>query len=403
MLYKNITFVHSVEKIKNSLHSFFTFSTLASLCYNTPMINSLSNKYLSKIKKTNELFFEYFSNDIGIDLGTSNALVYIKGIGVVINEPSVVAFNNKTGMIVAVGYKAKEMIGRTPEHITAERPIVDGVISNFEIAGEMIAYLINKAEREYSKRFVIFGPRVVIGIPSAVTNVESRAVRDAGMEAGSRKVYVVEEPAAAAIGDNRPIHEARGTIIIDIGGGTTDIAVLSLNGLVSSKKITVAGDKFNKDIETYIKDKYKILIGENTSERLKINIGSVVGKKGKKDFAMGRDLTSGTGKKVEITASDIKKAIKSSIDVLIDTVKDVLESTPPEVLSDTLENGIYLSGGGALLDGLPELIEKETGLPVHVVSEPLFSVVNGTGIILDNIDKYMNTILRDEDEGSIQI
>lgn len=357
-----------------------------------------------KIKKGKEFFFEFFSNDIGIDLGTSNALVYIKGLGVVINEPSVVAFNNKTGMIVAVGHEAKEMIGRTPEHITAERPIVDGVISNFEIAGEMIAYLINKAEKEYSKKFTLFGPRVIIGVPSGITNVESRAVRDAGVDAGARKVYVVEEPAAAALGDNRPIHEARGTIIVDIGGGTTDIAVLSLNGLVSSKKITIAGDKFNKDIENYIKDKYKILIGENTAERLKMNVGSVVvAKKGSKDFAMGRDLTTGTGKKVEITSVDIKNAIKQSVDILIDTIKDVLEFTPPEILSDSLKSGIYLSGGGALLDGLTKLIEKETNLPVHVVADPLLSVVNGTGVILENIDDYINTILRDEDEGAIQI
>jgi rod shape-determining protein MreB len=324
-------------------------------------------------------------------------------LGVVINEPSVVAFNNKSGMIIAVGHDAKEMIGRTPEHITAERPIVDGVISNFEIAGEMIAYLINKAEKEYAKKFVIFGPRVIIGVPSGVTNVESRAVRDAGMDAGARKVYVVEEPAAAAIGDPRPIDKAKGTIIVDIGGGTTDIAVLSLNGIVSSKKITVAGDKFNKDIENYIKDKYKILIGENTAERLKMSVGSVIAKKGKKDFAMGRDLTTGTGKKVEITSGDIKNAMKQSVDILIDTIKDVLESTPPEILSDTLKNGIYLSGGGALLDNFSVLIEKETKLPVHVVSEPLLSVVNGTGIILENIDKYIDTILRDEDEGPIQI
>ena len=272
------------------------------------MVTKIKNNQISfeKIKNLKINIFEKISNDIGIDLGTSNALVYVKGHGVVINEPSVVAYNNKTGTIIEVGHKAKEMMGRTPEHITAERPIVDGVISNFEIAGEMIAYLINKAEREYSKNFSILGPRVVIGIPSGVTNVESRAVRDAGLDAGARKVYVVEEPAAAAIGDGRAIEKAEGTIIVDIGGGTTDIAVLSLNGIVSSRKITIAGDKFNKDIENYIKDKYKILIGENTAEKLKMNIGSV-GTKKDKGFAMGRDLTTGTGKKVEISSGDIKK------------------------------------------------------------------------------------------------
>jgi rod shape-determining protein MreB len=336
-------------------------------------------------------------------LGTANALVYIKGLGVVIDEPSVVAFNNKTGMIVAVGYDAKEMIGRTPEHITAERPIVDGVISNFEIAGEMIAYLINKAEKEYAKKFTLFGPRVIIGVPSGITNVESRAVRDAALDAGARKVYIVEEPMAAAIGDNRPVHAAKGTIIVDIGGGTTDIAVISLGGIVSSKKLTIAGDRFNKDIENYIKDKYKILIGENTAESLKINVGSVIAKKDRKGIVKGRDLVSGLAREIDITSDDIKKAIKPSVDVLIDGIKEVIETTPPEILSDSLEEGIYLSGGGALLDSLHLLISKQTKLPVRIVSEPLMSVVTGTGIILEDIDRYKDTILRDEDEGPIQI
>ncbi len=357
-----------------------------------------------KFKKSiKERFFELISNDIGIDLGTANSLVYIKGLGVVIDEPSAVAYNNKTGMVIAVGYEAKEMIGRTPEHITAERPIVDGVISNFEIAGEMIAYLINKAEKEYAKKMVLFGPRVIVGVPSGITNVETRAVRDAALDAGARKVYIVEEPMAAAIGDDRPIHEAKGTIIVDIGGGTTDIAVLSLGGIVSSKKITIAGDRFNKDIENYIKDKYKILIGENTAEKLKINIGSVISKKDRKGKAKGRDLLSGLAKEVEISADDIKKAIKPSVDVLIETIKEVIETTPPEILSDSLDMGIYLSGGGALLDSLHLLISRETNLPVYVVAEPLMSVVNGTGIILEDIERYKDTILKDEDEGAIQI
>ncbi len=354
-------------------------------------------------KSIKEKFFELFSNDIGIDLGTANALVYIKGLGVVIDEPSAVAYNNKTGMVVAVGYEAKDMIGRTPEHITAERPIVDGVISNFEIAGEMIAYLINKAEKEYAKKMTLFGPRVIVGVPSGITNVESRAVRDAALDAGARKVYIVEEPMAAAIGDDRPIHEAKGTIIVDIGGGTTDIAVLSLGGIVSSKKITIAGDRFNKDIENYIKDKYKVLIGENTAERLKMYVGSVVSKKDRKGIAKGRDLITGLAKEIEVSADDIKKAIKPSIDVLLDGIKEVIETTPPEILSDSIDTGIYLSGGGALLDSLHLLIARETKLPVHIVSEPLMSVVNGTGVILEDIEKYKHTILSDEDEGPIQI
>ncbi|PID83234.1 rod shape-determining protein [Candidatus Campbellbacteria bacterium] len=347
--------------------------------------------------------FEYFSNDIGIDLGTANALVYIKGDGVVIDEPSTVAYNNKSGTIVAVGYPAKEMIGRTPEHITAERPIVDGVISNFEIAGEMIAYLINKAEREYSKKFTLFGPRVVVGVPSGITNVESRAVIDAAFDAGARKVYIVEEPMAAAIGDKLPVKKAKGTIIVDIGGGTTDIAVISLGGIVSSKKLTIAGDKFNRDIEEYVKEKYKILIGENTAERLKKEVGSVIARKERKTIAKGRDLVTGLAREVEITATDIKNAMKQSVDTLIEGIKEVIELTPPEILSDSLDTGIYLSGGGAEIDALDLLIAKQTKMPVSLVDEPLLSVVKGTGIILNNIEEYKDTILKDQDEGPIQI
>jgi len=238
-------------------------------------------------------FFSTFSNDIGIDLGTANALVYIKGIGVVIDEPSVVAFNNKTGRVIAVGHIAREMLGRTPDHITVERPIVDGVISNFEVAGEMIAYLINKAEKEYPKKMSLFGARVVVGVPSGITNVEIRAVQDATLDAGARKVYVVEEPMAAAIGEQLPVNSPKGTIIMDIGGGTTDIAVISLGGIVNSKKLTIAGDRFNEDIINYIKDKFKILIGQTTAEDLKINVGSVINKKERKGTAKGRDLLSG--------------------------------------------------------------------------------------------------------------
>ena len=349
-------------------------------------------------KKSKEKFFNFFSNDIGIDLGTANALVYIKGVGVVIDEPSVVAFNNKTGSVVAVGYAAKEMLGRTPEHITAERPIVDGVISNFEVAGEMIAYLINKAEREYNKKFTLFGPRVIVGVPSGITNVERRAVRDAALDAGARKAYIIEEPMAAAIGDDLPVKEAYGTIIVDIGGGTSDVAVISLGGIVNSKKMTVAGDRFNQDIINYIKDKYKILIGENTAENLKINIGSVIGKKSKVAKARGRDLLTGLAKEVDISSADIKAAIKSSVDTLLDGIKEVIETTPPEILSDSLDSGIYLSGGGAMLDGLSLLISKTVNTPVHIVENPLMAVVNGTGQVLENFEDFEESIIRDEEE-----
>ncbi|MCK5589270.1 MAG: rod shape-determining protein [Candidatus Pacebacteria bacterium] len=352
--------------------------------------------------KLKENFFSFFSNDIGIDLGTANALVYIKGLGVVIDEPSTVAYNNKTGTIIAVGFSAKEMVGRTPEHITTERPIIDGVISNFEIAGEMIAYLINKAEKEYKKKFVLFGPRVVIGVPSGITNVEARAVRDAAIDAGARKVYIVEEPMAAAIGSELPVKHARGTIIVDIGGGTTDIAVIALGGVVNSKKIVIAGDRFNRDIEDYMKEKFRLLIGENTAEMLKLNVGSVT-KRDRKGIAKGRDLVSGLAREVEVTSVDIKAAMKSSIDALLEAIREVIETTPPEVLSDSIDNGIYLSGGGALIDGLHLLISKQTKLPVHVVDDPLMAVVNGTGIILEDVNFYKETILSEENEGPIII
>jgi len=362
----------------------------------------MSNKK-STFFNLKEKFFSYFSNDIGIDLGTANALVHIKGLGVVIDEPSTVAFNNKTGMIIAVGNAAKEMVGRTPEHITTERPIVDGVISNFEIAGEMIAYLINKSEKEYTKKFTLFGPRVVVGVPSGITNVEARAVRDAAMDAGARQVYIVEEPMAAAIGAGLPVKSAKGTIIVDIGGGTTDIAVIALGGIVNSKKVVIAGDRFNKDIEDYMKEHHRLLIGENTAESLKMNVGSVIAKKERTGVAKGRDLVTGLAREVEVSSIDMKTATKSSIDILLEAIKEVLETTPPEVLSDSLESGIYLSGGGALIDGLHLLISKQTKLPVHIVDDPLMAVVDGTGIILEDIDTYRETILSEEDEGPIII
>lgn len=359
-------------------------------------------------KKTNltdlkENILSSISNDIGIDLGTANALVYIKGSGVIINEPSTVAYNKKTGMIIAIGGNAKGMIGRTPEHIKTDRPVVDGVISNFEIAGELINYLINKTERENKKKIMLIGPRVIIGVPTGITNVEARATRDAALDAGARKVYIVEEPIAAAIGSNLPVKDSKGTTIIDIGGGTTDIAVIALGGIVNSKKIVIAGDKFNRDIEEYIKEKYKLLIGENTAEFLKINIGSVVAKKDKFALAKGRDLVTGLAKEIKISSTDIKNAMKSSIDILLDSLKEVIETTPPEVLSDSLERGIYLSGGGAMIDGLDVLISKTIKLPVNIVEDPLMAVVNGTSIILEDIDFYKETILREEDGGPIII
>ena len=348
------------------------------------------------LKKMLQKLYTAFSHDIGIDLGTANTLVYVKGQGIVINEPSVVAVNQKTGRVVAVGVQAKEMLGRTPAHITAVKPLVDGVISDFEVAEEMIVYLINKAQRE-SKKF--FGPRVLVGIPSGVTNVEARAVRDATKNAGAREVHIVEQPMAAAIGVRLPIHEPAGNMVIDIGGGTTDIAVISLGGIVRSKSLKIAGDKMNNDIISYIRNEFKILIDEKTAEDVKIAIGVVIpGSTPHEAPIRGRDLVTGLPREVALTDADIREAISQSIDNLIDSVKEVLETTPPEILADVMQRGIFLVGGGAMIRGLDSLIEEAVKIPVHIVDDPLTAVARGTGVILEDLDLYQDVLMQNEDD-----
>lgn len=343
-----------------------------------------------------EKFRKYLSNDIGIDLGTANTLVYLEGKGIVLNEPSVVALNQKTGRVVAVGKDAKQMVGRTPLHIIAVRPLVDGVISDFEVTEEMITYLINKAQKDNKK---LLGPRVVVGVPSGVTNVETRAVRDATKNAGASEVYIVEEPMAAAIGIRLPIMEPVGNMIIDIGGGTTDIAVISLGGVVRSKNLRIAGDKLNNDIISYVRSEFKILIGEKTAENIKIGIGAILpGDLPLEASIKGRDLISGLPREVVITDSDIREAISQSIDTLIESVKEVLETTPPEVLSDVMMRGVYLTGGGALIRGLAEIISEYAKVPVHIAADPLTAVCRGTGIILENLELYKDVLIANEDE-----
>lgn len=339
--------------------------------------------------------YDAFSNDIGIDLGTANTLVYLKGHGIVINEPSVVAVNTKTGQIVAVGEPAKQMLGRTPGHIKAVRPLVDGVISDFEVTEEMLAYLISKAEK-MSKKF--FRPRVVVGVPSGVTNVEIRAVYDAAKSAGAREVFIIEEPMAAAIGIRMPIKEPVGSMIIDIGGGTTDIAVISLGGIVRSKNLKIAGDKLNNDITTYLRDEFKLLIGEKTAETVKMAIGSVMEGNFMEAQVRGRDLVTGLPREVIVTDSDVREAIGGSINNLIDGIKEVLETTPPEILADSMQRGIVLSGGGALLHGLDVLLQNILKIPVFVAEDPLTAVARGTGIVLDDIEFYRDVLLHTEDE-----
>lgn len=339
---------------------------------------------------------QMMSHDIGIDLGTANTLVYVRGKGIIINEPSVVAVNQKTGQVVAVGMEAKQMLGRTPAHIVAIRPLVDGVISDFEVTEEMIAYLINKAQKDDKK---MLGPRVVVGIPSGVTNVESRAVRDATRNAGAREVYVIEEPMAAAIGIRLPVQEPVGSMIIDIGGGTSDIAVISLGGIVRSRNLKVAGDKLNTDIIAYIRSEFKILIGERTAETIKMAIGRVIpGQETLEASVRGRDLVTGLPREVIITDSDIREAMAPSIDTLIESTKEVLETTPPEILSDIMHRGIHLTGGGALIQGLDELLFECLNIPIHVAPDPLSAVARGTGIILEDVDKFKDVLIQTDDD-----
>ena len=338
----------------------------------------------------------WFSNDIGIDLGTANTLVYVKGRGIVINEPSIVAINQKTGQVVAVGQEAKNMLGRTPPHIVPVQPVIDGVISDFEITSEMLGYLINKAQQGRTK---LLGPRVVIGVPSGITSVEVRAVRDAAHAAGAREVHIVDEPMAAAIGIELPIHEPTGSMVVDIGGGTTDIGIVSLGGLVISRNIRIAGDKFNQDISSYIRNEYKILIGDKTSEDLKIAAAAVL--RGNEPIAVsvrGRDLVSGLPREIIVTDEDVRNAIGHSIDDLVEQTKDVLETTPPEILSDVMQHGISLAGGGALIRGLPEFLASALGVPVRVAPDPLTAVVRGTAIILDDMKLYRETLKQNDEE-----
>ncbi|MEO6536157.1 MAG: rod shape-determining protein [Candidatus Paceibacterota bacterium] len=324
----------------------------------------------------------FFSSDIGIDLGTGNTLVYVRGRGIVINEPSVVTVNEKTGQVVAVGAGAKAMLGKTPPHVRAVRPLSHGVISDFEVTQELLTYLIHKAQAGSTK---LFGPRVVVGVPTGVTNVESRAVRDAALTAGAREVFIVEEPMAGAIGAKLPVNEAVGTMVLDIGAGTTDIAVLALGGTVSSKSSQVAGDRFNDNIIDFVRNEFQLAIGERTAEMTKIAIGAVLPLEEPMEQAIrGRDLATGLPREVILTDTHVREALAASLDSLMESMKEVIEHTPPELLSDVLERGVTVFGGGAMLRGLPELLSQMLGVPVHVADEPLTAVVRGTGIITED-------------------
>ncbi len=339
--------------------------------------------------------FGYFSKDIGIDLGTANTLVYVRGRGVVINEPSVVAINQKTGQVLEIGEEARKMVGRTPAHIVATRPLQDGVISDFEVTEQMLKYFIHKVHK--GSIFLFPRPRVVIGIPSGVTEVEKKAVEDAARNAGAREVYLIEEPIAAAIGARLPVQDAVGSMIVDIGGGTTEIAVISLGGMVTSRSIRVAGDKMNEDIINFAREERNLLLGERTAEEIKIEIGSCMELEEAMESVMrGRDLITGLPKEIIIYDKEVRDALAGSVRFLVSAVRETIEETPPELLADIMRNGIVLAGGGGLLRGFDELLAQETKVPVKLAEDPLTAVVRGTGVILENIDKLRDTLILNE-------
>ena len=330
-------------------------------------------------------FLGKFSHDLGIDLGTKNTLVYVDGKGIVINEPSVVAINKRTNEILEVGEAAKKMVGKTPGHIEAIKPLVDGVISDFEVTEKMLKYFITKVHRDNFP--LIFRPRVVIGIPLDLTEVEKKAVEDAAKSAGARSVYLVDEAMAAAIGARLPVTEATATMIVDIGGGTSEIAVISLGGVVTWKSLKAAGNEFDNDIIEYVREEFNILIGEQLAENIKIAVGSAVPLEAPQEIEVrGRDLLTGLPKALMASDKQIREAMSRTVVRIIDNIKTILETTPPELVSDIYERGLFLSGGGALLRGLDKAISAATKIPVKIVDDPLTCVARGTGILLANDD-----------------
>jgi rod shape-determining protein MreB len=337
-------------------------------------------------------FLGLFSHDVGIDLGTANTLVYVRGKGIVINEPSVVAINTKTKQVLEIGDEAKKMVGKTPASIVANRPLVDGVVSDFEVTEQMLRYFIDKVHKE---SFSIFPrPRVVIGIPSGVTEVEKRAVEDAATNAGARQTFLIEEPMAAAIGSRLPIQDAAGSMIVDIGGGTTEVAIISLGGIVSSRSLRIAGDELSEDIVQFAREEFSLQIGERTAENIKIAVGSAYPMQGIAEAPMrGRDLVTGLPKEIMVTSEQIREALSKSVRAIVEAVKVTVEETPPELVADTMERGIVLAGGGALLRGLDLLIHRETKMPVHIADDPLTAVARGTGLVLEDLDKLKDVLV----------
>jgi len=331
------------------------------------------------------------SKDVAIDLGTANSLVYVRGEGIVISEPSVVAINQKTGQVLAIGEEAKKMVGRTPSHIVATRPLVQGVISDFEVTEQMLKYFLEKVHK---KRFTLFSrPRVIVGVPCGVTEVEKKAVEDATRNAGAREVFLIEQPMAAAIGARLPVQEAGGNFIVDIGGGTTEVAVISLGGIVNSRSLRIAGDRLDEDLILFAQEEYRLLIGKRTAEKVKIEIGSVIPFRQRKEMPLrGRNLITGLPEEIMISDDDVRRALEKSVGQIIDAVRSTIEETPPELLADIMSKGIYLAGGGSLLRGLDILITKKTKIATKIIEDPLTAVVRGAGVVLENLDELKEVL-----------
>jgi rod shape-determining protein MreB len=333
----------------------------------------------------------FLGRDMAVDLGTANKLVYVRGRGIVLNEPSVVAINTNTGKIVAVGIEAKRMIGRTPGNIVAIRPLKDGVIADFDVTERMLRYFIQKVH----KRRHFAKPRIVVAVPSGITGVEQRAVKDAGYQAGARRVYIIEEPMAAAIGAGLPVYEPTGNMVVDIGGGTTEVAIISLGGIVTSQSVRVGGDELDQAVITFSKKEYSLMLGERTAEEIKMAIGSAYpfGEDEPHAEIRGRDLVSGLPKTIVISAEEVRRAIEEPVNAIVDAVKTTLDKCPPELSGDIMDRGIALTGGGALLKNLDERLREETGMPIHLVDNPLDSVVIGTGKCVEDFESLRQVLV----------
>ncbi len=352
-------------------------------------------------KRTSSSLFNrvasYFAHDLAIDLGTANSLVYVRGKGIVIAEPSVVAVNTKTNQVLAIGEEAKRMVGKTPSHIVASRPLVKGVISDFEVTEQMLKYFIDKV---HAGRFTLWPrPRVIVGIPYGITEVEKKAVEDAAKSAGARRVFLIEQPMAAALGARLPVQEPGGNFIVDIGGGTTEVAVISLGGIVIAKSLRIAGDQLTQDIIQFVQDEYKLIIGERMAEEVKISIGSAAATGEQKEMPVrGRNLVTGLPEEVTISETEVRQAMERSVRQIIDEIKQTVEDTPPDILSDIMAYGIHIAGGGAKLGGLDKLIREETKIPTHTVDDPLTAVCRGAGMAIEDVDMHEQVLVEREEK-----